>query len=200
MTLKFVLGKLEENNYKLFEDDSKEFNLNIVGVRNPNPVLDDYGCKLTCFWKYRNEWEFRYWDITTYPGSRYLIEKLLNPEGAAILEVGQYNGVYSLDLHGGRYEALCQRNGNVKVFRDSNRDKKFDLNPKMLRQGWYGINIHAPIDPKNGYKNYVADRVYASSAGCQVFKKIADFLEFRELCRSSRKRFGNKFTYTLVNG
>ncbi len=199
MTLDYVKNKVLESGFKVFEGDDKEFNLNIVGVRNSNPTIDVYGCALTCFWKFKGEWQFRNWKITTYPGSYFLIKKLLNPNGAAILAPGQYSGVYSLDLHGGRYEALCQRNGAVRVFRDKDRDTEFDMNPKTLDQGWYGINIHAPITPANGYKNYVADVVYNSSAGCQVFKNMVDFFEFRELCRASRLRFGNKFTYTLVN-
>lgn len=197
-TLQEILDEMKIRKHEIFEQDDKPFNLNIVGIRSPSPILDTYGCKLTCFWKYKGNWEFRIWPGTTLPGSTYLIKKLLNPKGAAILVPGQYNSVYALDLHGGRYEALCQRNGTVKVYRDGDRDKEFDFNPKSITQGFYGINIHAPITPQNGYKNYVADKVYQASAGCQVFQKMADFLEFRDICRSARTRWGNTFTYTLL--
>ena len=33
----------------------------------------------------------------------------------------QYRSVWKIDLHQGKYEALCQRNGEVSVFRDFDR-------------------------------------------------------------------------------
>jgi hypothetical protein len=36
------------------------------------------------------------------------------------------------------------------------------------------------------------------SEGCQVFKKAADFEEFMKICRKSRDKHGNSFTYTLI--
>lgn len=199
VTIDRLCGALASRGHVVFENDAREFNLNIVGIRSADPVLDQYRCALAVFWKYQGEWHLRKWTITTLPGKRYLVERLLNAEGCAILVEGQYRGVYALDLHGGRYEALCQRRGPVRVYRDGDRDTEFDFLPAMIREGWYGINIHAPITPRAGVRNYVADRVYASSAGCQVFRGMADFHEFRELCRSARQRFGNAFTYTLIN-
>ncbi len=194
-----VVRLLNQGGHEIFLDDRRNFNLNIVGIRNPFPELDRFGCQLAVFWKYAGEFHFREWPITTYPGSHYLIDKLLNPRGAAILAPGQYRGVYRLDLHNGRYQALCQRGGPVRVFRDGNRDRVFDLDPESVEGGWFGINIHAPVDPAAG-RNYVKDLVRASSAGCQVFQRVADFLEFRQLCREAMSRWGNSFTYTLVEG
>jgi len=64
--------------------------------------------------------------------------------------------------------------------------------------GMFGINIHAPITVRAGMKTYVASKVYAASAGCQVFQRLQDFLEFRTLCDNAEKEWGNKFTYTLI--
>ena len=36
------------------------------------------------------------------------------------------------------------------------------------------------------------------SAGCQVFKKVADFNEFMDICRKARDIWGNSFSYTLI--
>ncbi|MAH43130.1 hypothetical protein CL614_05425, partial [archaeon] len=56
----------------------------------------------------------------------------------------------------------------------------------------YGINIHR----SNPYtESYYVDKW---SAGCQVFKKIADFNTFMEICRKAKDIWGNSFTYTLI--
>jgi hypothetical protein len=38
----------------------------------------------------------------------------MNSKGCAILKEGQYKGVYEIDLHNGKYEAICQRLGPVR--------------------------------------------------------------------------------------
>ena len=59
-----------------------------------------------------------------------------------------------------------------------------------IAEGVFGINIH-----KAG-----ADSTYVEnwSEGCTVFKKAADFEEFMKICRKSRDKHGNSFTYTLI--
>lgn len=193
-----IVRAMKRKGYKVFEDNKQDFNLNIVGVRDSTPVLDRFGCKLYVFWKRPDgTWKLLTWPITTYPGRRYLIERLLNPRGAAILKEGQWP-VYSLDTHNGKYEALCQRRGEVEVFRDGNRDRVFDLKPSTLHKGWFGINIHAPITPRSGMLTYIAQKVGSASAGCQVTQKLEDFLEFRQILRKARAIWGNAFTYTLL--
>jgi hypothetical protein len=44
--------------------------------------------------------------------------------------------VYKLDHHAGKYLALCQRNGPVKVYRDSNRDQVLNWTGDT-REGMY---------------------------------------------------------------
>jgi len=193
-----LVRAMQRKGYKVFKDNREDLNLNIVGVRNTSAGIDEYGCTLYVFWKTSlGPWAVKSWPITTYPGSRYLVERLLNPRGAAILKPGQYKGIYKLDLHGGRYEALCQRNGPVTVYRDGDRDHEFDILPSSTMTGYFGINIHSPVSPDR--LGHVAQRVYSSSAGCQVFQKVTDFVDFIELCQSAEELWGNRFTYTLLN-
>jgi len=191
--LSSVLTTLRSKGLAVFEKDSKPYNLNIVAIRNKNAKLDEFGCHLVAFWKHKGNWIFHKWPITTYPGKRYLIEKLLNPRGAAILCPGQYRGAYGIRKHRGKYDALCQTYGPVRVFRDGNRDKEFDLNPSTIMKGWFGINIH------RSQKNGCTLRVGAYSAGCQVFKCGNHFSNFMSICYAAKRRFGNKFTFTLIN-
>lgn len=183
---------MKDKGHVIFENDSREHNLNIIGVRSKTAKIDEFGDQLLVAWKYQGVWHNRSYTITTYPGSHYLITKLLNPRGAAILVPGQYRGVYAIRKHNNKYEALCQTHGNVRVFRDGNRDNKFDLKPQSIMSGQYGINIHRSVTKG------VALRVGSHSAGCQVFASITDFNEFMQLCYSARAKFGNSFTYTLI--
>ena len=115
-----------------------------------------------------------------------------NSEGCAILVPGQYRGVYKIDKHGGRYEAICQRNGKVKVYRDDNKDDTYDYDADSIQSGYFGINIHRSSAYKTG--NYINKY----SAGCQVFADPDDFDDFMEICHKASHIWGNKFTYTLI--
>lgn len=198
LSLVLILAAMRRLGYRVFDRDDSPYNLNIIGVRNAGAPVDAFDCRLHVFWKYHGKWTHHQWPITTYPGSRYLVEKLLNPKGAAILVPGQYLGVYRLDLHNGKYRALCQRNGAVNVYRDGDRDRVFDLVPSTVQTGSFGINIHAHTTPASANKNAIASRVYAASAGCQVFARMADFLEFRHYCDEAAGLHGNQFSYTLI--
>ncbi len=188
-----ALGRMRLKGHVVFDGDSRDLNLNIIGIRGKSAKVDDFGCQLMLAWKYKGIWSDRSFNITTYPGPHYLITKLLNPAGAAILVPGQYRGVYAIRKHAGKYNALCQTYGDVKVFRDANRDYIFDLNPQTIMSGSYGINIHRSIN------RGCLLRVGAHSAGCQVFSCVEDFVHFMELVRGAAKLHGNKFTYTLIN-
>lgn len=177
----------------IFENDSRDYNLNIIAVRSKEAKLDAFGCQLMIAWKYQGVWHDESYHITTYPGSYYLKEKLLNKQGCAILAPGQYRGVYALRLHNNKYEALCQTHGDVKVFRDKNRDNVFDFDLNNTDVGDFGINVH------NSPDGIVTLKVRANSAGCLVFSDDNEFKEARELWRKSKAEFGNKFTLTLVN-
>ena len=119
-------------------------------------------------------------------------EKLLNPKGTAILVPGQYRGCWQIGLHNGKYEALVQKKP-VSVYRDGNKDLIYDLDPKKIDKGVFGINIHRsnPYGESATVDNW--------SAGCQVFASSKDFKEFMELCGKQKAMYGNSFTYTLLD-
>ena len=173
-----------------FEDaNNKGFDVNIVGVRNDSTgdkvtnVFDDY---ITLSYKENGEWKFHIWPATTDPGTKGILETT-NKSGIARLVEGQYRGSHTIRLHQGKYEALGQAK-NVKVYRDANRDMKYD--ETKIEEGIFGINIH----------HAGADSTYVNdwSMGCQVFKKTKDFEEFMSICRKARDIHGNSFTYTLI--
>jgi hypothetical protein len=181
-----VLGK----NYVWFEDaNNKGFDVNIVGVRNSSTgdkvtnVFDDY---LTVSYKENGEWKFHSWPATTDPGTKGVMQ-YGNKAGVARLVEGQYRGSHTIRLHQGKYEALGQAK-NVKVFRDPNKDMKYDEN--KIQEGLFGINIHKAGKDSTYVENW--------SEGCTVFKRSADFEEFMKICRKARAIHGNSFTYTVI--
>jgi hypothetical protein len=181
---------LKSKGYVWFEDPSnKGFDVNIVGVRNSSTgdkvtnVFDDY---LTVSYKENGEWKFHIWSATTDPGTKGVMQ-YGNKAGVARLVEGQYRGSHTIRLHQVKYEALGQAK-NVKVFRDPNKDMKYDEN--KIDEGLFGINIHKAGDNSTFVENW--------SEGCQVFKKSKDFEEFMTICRKARNVHGNSFTYTLI--
>lgn len=185
-----IKDSIERKDYKWF-DGNRPFNLNLIGVRNHEGRLnffDDYMYAIYRDWNL--QWVIRQWPITTKPGSTVL-RRPLNSKGTAILVPGQYSGVYKLDLHAGKYLALCQRLGDVQVYRDNDRDGYYDYDENTIESGMFGINIH-----KAGINSV---EVNGWSAGCQVFKRYNDYKDFMYICKTSSRIFGNKFTYTLVD-
>lgn len=194
LTREQVIGKMYDLGHKVFTHDVKDYNLNIVGIRSPEAKLDKFGCQKMVFWKHKGQWYDFSYRITTYPGRKYMIDKLLNPLGCAILVPGQYLNTYMIALHRGQYDALCQKLGPVKVYRDKDRDEQFDLDKNTIMTGYFGINIHNSRDKQTTL------RVGAHSAGCQVFANDREYEDFMELCVLSRNAHGNKFSYTLIDG
>ncbi len=184
---------MRQKGHIIFENDSRNHNLNIIGIRSKTAKVDEFGCQLLVAWKYRGQWFSRSYAITTYPGKTYLVQRLLNPKGCAILVEGQYLNSYKIDLHRGEYHALCQRLGPVKVFRDKNKDYVFDKNTATIMTGMFGINIH---NSRDGQRTL---RVGSHSAGCQVFSDDKDFADFMRLVEFAANNFGNHFTYTLIS-
>jgi hypothetical protein len=180
--------------YTWFEDASnKTYDVNIVGVRNNHPSIADKVTNLFDDWltiSFKDEsgkWQFFCWNATTDPGKKGVME-FHNKKGVARLVPNQYRGVWKVDKHQGKYDALCQRLGNVTVWRDANKDLIFE--EKVTDTGIFGINIHKAGQDSQWVENW--------SEGCQVFKRVKDFDVFMSICKKAAKIHGNKFSYTLV--
>ncbi len=170
-----------------------DYNLNLIGLRNASGSAERFDDCILVLCRENNAWVVYTYPATTEPGTSILRRPIVEG-GTAILVPNQYRGVYKIDTHGGKrkYTALCQRHGEVEIWRDDNRDNTPDcVGP--THEGWYGINIHRQWGPdEREYTNGV-------SAGCQVFQSSKDFYEFMDLCNKSADAYGNKFTYTLIH-
>jgi hypothetical protein len=186
---------LESKGYAFFGLENKAaYNVNIIGVRSDEDIFNKFDDALVVIYRdTKKNWEVRSYSITTDPGKIWL-EKPMNSKGCAVLVPNQYRGVYKIDGHGKtRYPALCQRLGEVEVYRDSDLNNEIDRDAGTIDKGMFGINIH------RSRKTGEADLVNSYSAGCQVFKNTTDFNDFMKLANKSSDKFGNSFTYTLLN-
>lgn len=170
------------------------YNLNIIGIRtnHNNKVTNKFDDFLVVIYNNEKGREIRcIYRITTEPGVSFM-KNPLNKKGTAILVPDQYRGTYKIDKHRGKYEALCQRNKPVKVYRDGNKDDVYDMLPETIESGMFGINIHR----SNEWVDATAVNKY--SAGCQVFESPVSFKSFMTIVKRSAAIYGNSFTYTLI--
>jgi len=189
-TIQSIIAVLKAKGYALFEDDSKNYNLNLIGVRSNGATPNSFDDLMIVIWKHQGEWNMRAFPITTDPGT-YWLEHPIQELGAAIVKEGQYRGLWQKALHQGKYAALCQRKP-ITVIRDFNKDNRLDFETpdltglrvatteaggETLREyfeedhlvwressGLYGINCHRASE--NGH----SINVDKWSAGCQVLQ------------------------------
>jgi len=187
-TLPPILQAVQSKGYKVFTDG--DYNLNITGIRSPERVANAFDDRLCVTYKLNDMWNTETFEITTDPGSPYLLKPLANTSGTAILVAGQYRGAYSIGKHRGQYLALVQ-SGKVKVYRDNDRDNILDMDPETIQDGYFGINIHK--------RSGDSDTVNGASAGCQVFRYEHEFNRMMYLAQKQVSERGWKtFTYTLL--
>lgn len=192
MEARRILDVMRSKGYATFED-RHPYDLNIFGIRSRNTMPNRFDDVVgVVFRTVSIGWCCETWSATTDPGT-YWLDNPGNVNGTAILVPGQYRGVYSLDLHRGAYEALCQRNGPVQVWRDNDRDGELDfVGPEY--SGYFGINIH------RASSSHTSTQVDKWSAGCQVIANPEDFARLIELCKLQIEHHPTwtKFTYTLL--
>jgi len=185
-----IMNIFDRKGYNFF-DGNKPFNINIFGVRMKTDTneFDDY--LGVAFRDGDGEKVVHVWPATTDPGKHWL-ENPLNTKGTAIVVPGQYSGLWKIGKHQGKYVALRQK-GNVKVYRDNDKDSEHDLDPSTIQEGkYFGINCHRS-NPKS--ESYMVNKW---SAGCQVFKRVDDFNTLMKIANISAGKYGNSFTYTLL--
>jgi len=154
----------------------------IVGIRSKADIPDKFDDLIGLIENNTVTW----FTGTTNPGVHWL-KNLLNPKGAALLKPNQYLDTWKLDLHQGKYLALCQRK-NVVVYRDGDKDN-FSEETGITETGLFGINIHRANPSVLSILN---DKW---SAGCIVLNNPTDFKYLIDRCQKSKL---TDFTFTLL--
>ena len=181
-----VVAAMRRKKYVVF-DDARGHDANIVGIRSRGDAdaFDDY---IALFYRTRDAWSYFAFPATTDPGTYYR-ENPVNVNGTAILKPGQYRRAFAMGTHRD-YPALVQVEP-VTVYRDANRDGALDIENAPEETGMFDIHIHrAGATPANLVGRW--------SAGCQVFQDAAQFDFFMGQCGEGARKYGNRFTYTLL--
>ena len=181
---------------------SKPYSVNIVGIRN-NESDNKFTCTM-CLLYYTAKGEpiIEYFPCTTKPGRHWLLNPL-NSKGAAILKDNQQvRGMFKIGTHNKSrpskaYEALEQIK-EADYVRDNDKNSTHNYTAKSYK-GNFKTNIHRAAS--SGWSSFVNKW----SAGCQVITGIyktesfTNWQKFMKICKLSAKRYGNSFTYTLMN-
>lgn len=184
-----LLDVLTQNGLKIMD---RPYELNIIGIRSSSVVSNKFDDILhVCYATEMGTWNQHIIPITTDPGT-YFLNNPINKLGTALLKHGQYINAYQLGLHRGKYKALVQRKP-VTVYRSKNNSTNIDSKTKHTQTGYFGINIH------HASGNGTSEDVNRWSAGCQVIANIDDFKQLIQLAEKHAKRYGNQFTYTLLD-
>lgn len=183
----WIVRQFDRHGYSFFVRG--DLNLNLIGIRSLSRKAGKFDDEILAIWKQSGDWKIRRWPATTDPGL-YWLQNPQNVDGTAVLVPGQYRGVWKLDKHRGQYWALCQRGGDVNVWRDRDLDGVIDPGATIYR-GSFGINIH-----KAGADS---SQVGKWSAGCQVLKRSRDFDELMRIARRCLAAWPDSVTYTLLD-
>lgn len=184
-----VKALFEALGHRFFDEGS--YNLNLYGIRRGYSAVDEFNDILGIAFRDKNGNPVNIeHEGTTLPGLYWLKHRMGNINGTAILKPGQYAGALTFGLHSG-YEALVQKGSPFEVWRDHDQDGNLDPNGKIYTDVT-GLNMHT-----TSFKSEV-DRIGAYSAGCQVRKNPEDHLTLMAFAKKSAMKYGNSFTYTLI--
>lgn len=203
-TIDKIVAVLKAKGYPVAEDDKKNYNLNLVGIRTMNNAVNSFDDLMAVFWKYNSEWTLRVFPCTTDPGLKGLITPQ-NPSGTAIVKEGYYKDVWHIGMHQGKYKALTQQNP-ITVIRDFDKDSQLDFNSGKEETGIFGINCH------RANENGKSIQVDGWSLGCTVLQnrqinnpdnqlvKVFEFDYFMYLCQNKVDNGnGTGFSYSLIS-
>jgi hypothetical protein len=188
LSTKNLIKVLKSKDYAVFENDTKNFNLNIVGIRSNDNTANTFNDTMIIFWKFGGHWNNMTFPITTDPGT-YWRKNPMNVKGTAVLKEGQHKGMWKLGLHKGKYPALRQNRPCI-VIRDNDKDDVINVSGEE-DFGNFGINHH-----KAGANSTQVDKW---SAGCQVQPNAALFEVEMGIFKQAAEIWGDSFTYTLLH-
>ena len=203
ITVESLQKAYSDNGYALFENDARDLNLNIFGVRSSVYDTDTFNDIIGLAWKFADSWTLELYAGTTDPGLYYFANPMTD-KGTHIMKEGQYRKAYAMGKHQGKYSALVQV-GPIDFWEDDDRDKKFDK-VKVVKGAYIGANIHCVINkriddlftaPLSDFPDKESAIVHNWSAACQVLANPRKYLQFMKRIHDSAAIYGNSFTYTL---
>lgn len=207
-----ILAAMKKKGYVINE---RPYEVNIVGIRRQyegmkysNAFKDD----LYVIYKTDGtNWKASKYKITTMPGyysamvvngklkkdptgkspnvkqSSVMLSRGTPPNnGMGILMEAQYLNIYQIGEHCGA--PAMKTLGEQKFYRDNSVGDVIKYTGQG--KGYAGMLIHRGYPGGSAVNNW--------SEGCNVFATESELKKFFEICEEHRKRYGNKFHYTLM--
>ena len=201
--LEQIMEVMKSQGFAIFDGTSgnsyKDFDLNLVGIRNNNTASDYFDDKYVIFYRLDKKWKIHYLSCTTDPGKPELMHPSFpaaQANGTLIIKHNeQYRGAYTLGYHGtGNWRHIAlQQTSPIKAYRDKNRDSILNMDESSVTVGLYGANHHAASLWQD------LPNVGLYSAGCQVIQKPSEHRLASGLWIEAAKIWGKQFTYTLLH-
>lgn len=190
LSLQNIIKTAESKGYTI---DKRPFKLNLIGVRNLAATNQQKFDDVIAYFYYDQNGKLvgKVATATTDPSTAWLKDPM-NKAGAAVLKAGEYKNAWQIGLHRGSYKALVQRRP-VAVIRDNDRNSIINY-LASTQTGLFGINIHRASLNKDNVTEIGKD-----SAGCQVFQNASDFNSMMGMAETSRNKYGNEFSYILID-
>lgn len=167
-----------------------DYNLNLIGIRSRDTKANTFNDLFCVLFKVAGQEVLLQFACTTDPGTYYR-QNPLHELGCAVVKPGQYDGVWELGRHQGKYPALVQV-GAITVYREQPANDDMQLTDITEQTGYFGINAHRASEQG------IASKVNRFSAGCQVIQHPDEYAMLISIVRIAAKKHGNKFSYTLL--
>jgi hypothetical protein len=195
---------LRKKGYAFFE--AGDYNLNIIGVRNKQIFDNKFSDRLILLYKVNGIWRTLETAWTTLAGTAgkggeqnplTAQETGTGVSGTAVIIPNQYRRVYKfvdnyfLWLS---YPYFAQVN-NMQYWRDN--DKNGKITKGKIYSGNYATNLHR-MSNNNEPRTVINDMFVAWSQGCNGSPE-PEYKKILPIVRESVKRYGDIFTYTLLD-
>ncbi|MDZ7786604.1 MAG: hypothetical protein U5K73_00180 [Halofilum sp. (in: g-proteobacteria)] len=180
-----ILEVMREQGYSV-GDEADGSDLNLIGIRSAALEPETFSDWIAVAYRDGGVWNFFPFPATTDPGT-FWQRQPDRVRGSAVLEPGQYPGLWQLGRHRGR-RALRQR-GPARVWRAARREHYLDTagEPETTRQS--GIDLFA-APPAGDRRRW--------SAGAQVLHDPLHARFLLGLCERAAGQQGRGFSYTLL--
>jgi hypothetical protein len=200
ITIDLLKKTIKKLNYTWYEDRP-----NIIGIRTKLDIPDVFNDLLAVVYKEAGVETMKVFCITADPGVFYQ-KNILNSQGCAIIEPGQWVNAYSIGFHKGydgtkmnpktntpypAHRALILT-GHIMIKRDADKNGIAGDSGVVMKGDGTGCNIHGAM------RSDITRAIGPWSAGCQVFAAWKEKETFIDICEKYRNLVHNKFTYTLV--
>jgi len=182
-----VIKEYKLKGYAFFE---QPYSMNIYAIRNKVQAPNKFNDILGVIYNNGLTPVNVQMPATVDPGTHWLLNPM-DRGGAAAIIPGQYRGLWRLSKFKGT-DALLQIRP-IRVYRDNNKDARFDYHISSATEGDYGIFLHQHFQ-----KVDIATEINTSSAGCVVPQRIIDWEYFFEVIKLQiTYGLGDTFTFTL---